>query len=382
MESRPRLAPPALPQTLTRADTGVAALAPEALGPLAEEAVSALLREGEAQNTQASYRGALRYWAAWFALRYRQPLTLPVAPASVLQFMVDHLERITESGLASELPLALDRILVAQGFKGKTGPLALNTVTHRLAVLSKLHTQRRAENPCRSEPVRELLAQTRRAYAKRGAVTRRKAALTREPLEALLATCDDSLRGLRDRALLLLAWASGGRRRSEVVGATLENTHKVGDRAWIYTLSHDKTNPSGLDRPENDKPIVGAAADALEAWLAASAIRSGPLFRRVRKGTTMGEPLTPAAVRKIVLERCRMAGLDGDFSAHSLRSGFVTEAGRQNVPLGDTMAMTGHASVSTVMRYFRSGQASTRRAARLLEPISTGNTSGLNSIDD
>ena len=52
---------------------------------------------------------------------------------------------------------------------------------------------------------------------------------------------------------------------------------------------------------------------------------------------------------------------------NSLRSGFVTEAGRQNVPIGDTMAMTGHASVTTVMRYFRAGQTATSRAARLFD---------------
>ena len=68
-----------------------------------------------------------------------------------------------------------------------------------------------------------------------------------------------------------------------------------------------------------------------------------------------------------VQERCRLAGIEGDFSAHSLRSGFVTEAGRQNVPLGDAMAMTGHASVATVMGYFRAGAAPRSRAARLLD---------------
>jgi integrase len=169
---------------------------------------------------------------------------------------------------------------------------------------------------------------------------------------------------------LLFAWGSGGRRRTEVVSASLDNTHRIGERAWVYTLRHDKANQSGADRPENDKPIVGIAADALEAWLAASGIRSGAIFRRIRKGTTLGEPLTPSAVSRIVQQRCQMAGLEGNFSAHSLRSGFVTEAGRQNVPLGETMAMTGHASIATVMRYFRSGQVGTSRAATLLDGTS------------
>jgi integrase len=220
--------------------------------------------------------------------------------------------------------------------------------------------------------VRELLSRTRRGHAKRGALPRRKAALTREPLQALVDTCDDSLRGLRDRALLLFAWSSGGRRRAEVAAATRENVRQVAERLWIYTLDHAKGNQSGVDRAENDKPIAGAAADALAAWLAASRIQTGALFRRIRKGGCLGEPLSAAAVRRIVRERCRLAGLDGDFSAHSLRSGFVTEAGRQNVPLGDTMAMTGHASVATVMRYFRAGSVSNSKAAHLLDDDPSG----------
>src|ERR1700731_864807 len=93
-------------------DTGIGALAPKPLPPLPDAAVQALLREGEAANTLASYRSALRYWAAWFALRYRQPLTLPVAEATVLQFIVDHVERTTDDGLIHELPPVIDTLLV------------------------------------------------------------------------------------------------------------------------------------------------------------------------------------------------------------------------------------------------------------------------------
>jgi hypothetical protein len=45
----------------------------------------------------------------------------------------------------------------------------------------------------------------------------------------------------------------------------------------------------------------------------------------------------------------------------------VTEAGRQNVPLGETMALTGHRSVQTVMRYFQTGSVQQTRAANLLK---------------
>lgn len=55
------------------------------------------------------------------------------------------------------------------------------------------------------------------------------------------------------------------------------------------------------------------AAAAMVAWLEASGIREGALFRRIRKGGHLGEPLAPAAVRDIVKERCALAGIGGSF---------------------------------------------------------------------
>lgn len=330
------------------------ALEPSVLSVVAARAVDELMREGESANTLASYRSALRYWAAWFNVRYGQPIALPLPPSAVLQFIVDHAQRTTPNGLAHELPPALDAALVEAGFKGKPGPMALNTLVHRVSVLSKAHQMRGVKNPCQDPQVRELLAKTRRAYGKRGELPRKKAALTRDPLMAILATCDTStLKGLRDRALLLFAFASGGRRRSEVSQADMKLLRRNGPASFTYTLAHSKTNQNAADRPENHKPIEGIAGEALQAWLAASGIHEGAVFRRVRKGEQLGDPLSAAAVRDVVKERARAAGLPDVFSAHSLRSGFVTEAATQKVPMADTMAMTGHRSVASVLGYFR-----------------------------
>ena len=67
------------------------------------------------------------------------------------------------------------------------------------------------------------------------------------------------------------------------------------------------------------------------------------------------------------LRRARLAGLEGDFGGHSLRSGFVTEASRQGVSLPAIMPLTEHRAVSSVVGYFHSGSASDNPAARLLE---------------
>jgi hypothetical protein len=52
-----------------------------------------LLKEGESANTVRSYASALRYWSAWFRLRYRSALALPLPVPVVLQFLVDHVQR-------------------------------------------------------------------------------------------------------------------------------------------------------------------------------------------------------------------------------------------------------------------------------------------------
>jgi integrase len=355
----------------------VLALDPEALHAQAEASVRALLKEGESLNTQRSYAAALRYWAAWFRLRYRAPLALPVPAPAVLQFLVDHVERtgptdgrpanMPPAGLVHDLPEAIDAALVAGGFKGARGAPALNTVLHRLSVLSKAHQLRELPNPTRDPTVQELVNRIRRAYAARGAVPARKAALTKDPLQAMLATCSDGLIGLRDRAALLFAFASGGRRRSEVAAAVIENLVKVDDHTYVYRLTHSKTDQAGTEHNTNaDKPIVGPAAQALTAWLEASGVKAGAVFRRIRK-TKACEPLAAQALWHIVKRRAALAGLDGNYGAHSLRSGFVTEAGRQNVPLGEGMALTGHRSVAMFLRYFQPGALQLSAAANLMK---------------
>lgn len=346
----------------------VEALDPDALAPLAQQAIDEIEAEAASENTDASYRAALRYWAAWFAARYRRPLQLPLSPEVVKQFIVDHAQRASRDGMRHELPAEIDRVLVERGYKGKLGPMALSTLNHRISVLSSLHARHpNMFNPCKDPAVRELLKRTRTAYNNRNQMPRGKAALTREPLEALLETCDQSLQGLRDRALLLVAWASGGRRRSEIVQLTVEDLSRVGSDQLVFELSRSKTNRSGAYREENLKPVVGRAARALQTWLEAAGISSGPLFRQIGKGGRVGAALSAAAVREIVKKRCLLAGLPGDYSAHSLRSGFVTEAARQQIPLGETMKLTGHRTVPSVMRYYRSGMVTHSPAARLLD---------------
>jgi integrase len=341
-------------------------LDPNVLALNAQEAAAAFITAGTAANTVRSYRSALTYWSAWLLLRYGQVLGDAPLPATVaVQFVLDHLARpLADGGWAHLLPPSIDATLVQARVKSKPGALAYNTVSHRLAVLGKWHRINGWDSPTEASALKTLLREARKAQPRQGVAVRKKTAIVLEPLQALLATCTDGARGVRDRALLLLAWSGGGRRRSEVVGLQVGDVRQLDADTWLYALGATKTDTGGVRR---EKPLRGPAAQALSAWLDIAPAESGPLFRRLYKGGAVGtSALSADQVARIVQRRAKLAGLEGDWAAHSLRSGFVTEAGRQGVPLGEVMAMTEHRSVTTVMGYFQAGNLLNSRATELL----------------
>lgn len=351
-------------------------LDPDTLDAASAMAAREISAQGTSDNSLRSYRSGVRYWCVWFWLRFGRPLDVPVTVPTVTTFVVDHAQRYDADGhLVYGLPAEVERALVASGAKKALGAMSLATLSHRLAVLSKLHDLKQQPNPVRDASVQQLMDKVRRSYAARGAVPKKAPALCADPLRAILSTCEPTLLGLRDCALLHFGFSSGGRRRSEVAAAIVENLTAVGDREYLYRLHKSKTRQSGARADDAAKPVVGAAADALRAWLLASGITSGPIFRSVRRSGSLGPPLRPEAVREIVVRRAALAGLPPGYTAHSLRSGFVTEAAAQGVSMAETMALTDHSSVQTLIGYFRTSSSLSSRAARLLDASATGSDS-------
>jgi integrase len=79
--------------------------------------------------------------------------------------------------------------------------------------------------------------------------------------------------------------------------------------------------------------------------------------------------LTPQTVNLIVKRRGVQAGFDPyAFSAHGLRSGFLTEAARRDAPLPEAIRQSQHRSVQQAARYYNDAEArlGVGAAARLL----------------
>lgn len=341
---------------------------------LAEEtrrAADDILGEGTPENTKRSYSGAMRYWTAWHQLRLGEPLALPLGADAVIQFVVDHLARTADDGgSAWQLPESVDRQLVDVGVKRQLGPFKISTIVHRVSVLSKVHQLKGLEqNPITDPRVQTLLMRAKKVAKQRGEDRRQKHAITRDELDAMVATCEDSLLGARDRALLLLGWASGGRRRSELAEIKLSDLRRT-RTGFSLSIRNSKTNQDGTN-PSLPKPVTGRAAEALDHWLAVAGIADGYLFRRVDNETVGSgdKPLSVSSIYNIVKARAAKAGLPdaSGWSPHSLRSGFVTEAGRRKAPIGDVMAMTDHRQVATLVGYYRAGELERSPVSNMLD---------------
>ncbi|GFP63726.1 hypothetical protein BCBD1442_30840 [Brucella ceti] len=92
------------------------------------------------------------------------------------------------------------------------------------------------------------------------------------------------------------------------------------------------------------------------------------MFRKVdRWGNVAARALEPSAINRIVKQRAQMAGLDAaEFSAHGLRSVYLTEAANSGIPLPEAMEQSRHRSVQQASDYYNNAKRRSGRASLLL----------------
>lgn len=295
---------------------------------LTEEAAD-LLSHSVAANTERAYRSDLAHFRNWGG-------TVPATPSVVCAYIGDFADT-----------------------------LAVATIARRIAALSKAHATAGLPNPCQTEIARATLRGLKR---KHGTAQRQARPLLRDDLFRVLDCMGASLRDHRDRALLLLGFA-GGFRRSELVAlkcADLEVTRQ----GLIVTIRRSKTDQEGEGRrigiPHGRTRHCPVAA--VEAWLGASGISTGPMFRPItRHAHVTADALTGDAVSVLLRERLEAAGINPEaYSGHSLRAGFATSATQAGISTLKIRQQTGHAFDAMLARYIREGELFTGNAAAVL----------------
>ncbi len=340
-------------------------LAPAQLSPADEAALTDLYRRGTPQNTLRAWERDLVYLTAWKQAAFGRPLVWPEDESVALRFVLDHARDLTEApGPARDVAEAL----IAAGLRrGLTCP-APSTLDRRIASWRAFHRMKNLASPFDAPLLKQARARARRAAA-RPRTPKSGNPITRDILESILATCDHSHRGMRDCAALMLGWASGGRRRSEIVALNRED---VDDSEFAQTgllrIRLLSTKTTDQDRAPR-LPLKGRAARAVMRWIDAARIDQGPLFRPVSQSDrVLPRRLSADGFRSVLRHRLELAGYPADFaSAHGLRSGFLTQAALDGAPLPAAMQLSLHRSAAQAQRYYADIEIADNPAADLLD---------------
>ncbi|QYZ69339.1 tyrosine-type recombinase/integrase [Neotabrizicola shimadae] len=329
-----------------------------------EAALTELYRRGTPANTLRAWERDLAYIAAWKMAAFGQPLAWPEDETVALRFVLDHAQELTDRpGAAQDVAMEL----IAIGLRRDLACPAPATLDRRIASWQAFHRMRNLVSPFSRPLVSQARQKARRANAK-PRVPKSPKPVTRDVLEALIATCDATHRGLRDRAMLMLAFASGGRRRSEVTALNVEDIGRdefvARGLVWIRLLQTKTTKKDQAPR----LPLKGRAARAVVHWLEVTGLTEGPLFRPVSTADRLlSRRLAPDALRIILRHRLKLAGLPEDFaSPHGLRSGFLTQAALDGAPLAAAMQLSLHRSAVQAQKYYADVEIGENPATDLL----------------
>jgi integrase len=323
-------------------DSAVEASEPVVDGTLASErdAAETYRRMAKADNTRRAYRAAVRAWCGWCAQHDLPPL--PASGQDVAAFLA--------------------------GERGRK--LSPETLKLRRAAIRYLHRAAGCPVPTDDVCVSETMAGITRDAARKGVVPRKKVAATATILRRLLAPIAGDVRGLRDRAVLLVGFA-GALRRSELAAIRFEHLEKT-DRGIRLTLPQTKgeqTDAVTVPLPYGDTELC--PVHALEAWQQAVGLTEGPVFRRIwlaprPKPSTTGEPpplprigtqaISPQTVAQIVQARAMAAGFGRrDLGGHSLKRGALTTGMDRGVHPAKLKRLGRHKSFDVLGEYLEFG---------------------------
>lgn len=229
----------------------------------------------------------------------------------------------------------------------------VSTIKRKLSTISFIHQAKQYDSPTLNKAVHDVLTGIKRI--KKVTVNKKKPVST-GLLQEVFAKQKLDLRGFRDRALLLIGFA-GAFRRSELVSLDVEDIQFTREGLRI-TLPYSKTDQEGKGY---EKGITYGSnpetcpVRTLQDWLSRAEITSGPIFRPINRHDQIStKRLTGHAVAGIVKKYIKGINFPSEnYSGHSLRAGFVTEAASNDASIDAIMRQTGHRSVEMVREYIR-----------------------------
>lgn len=229
------------------------------------------------------------------------------------------------------------------------------SIRRAVAAIATIHTLNHLTNPI-STP--EVKIEMRRMHRKIGRHSRQALGITREILNDMLgALKDDSLRSLRDKAILMVAYDTMCR-RSELVDLEISDISKYSIQRESYV---NKTSilvrKSKTDQEANGRwmTISEQTSAALEKWITSANIKQGKLFRGIDRNNCVSSQLTSSHISRIYKKIAKQAGFKRDLieriSGHSTRVGAAQDLLLSGASLAMIMTKGRWLKSDTVMRY-------------------------------
>lgn len=301
-------------------------------------------RAAASENTLKAYAKDWAHFSRWCRMKGVEPL--PPSPEMIGLYLAD---LASGSGLSPS--------------QSTSRPLSVSTIERRLSGLAWNYAQRGFALDRKNRHIATVLAGIKRKHARPPA---RKAAILAEDILAMVATLPFDLRGLRDRAILLLGYA-GGLRRSEIVGLDVHKDDTPDSGGWIEIMEKGALLTLNAKTGWREVEIGRGSSDqtcpvhALEQWLHFSRIGFGPVFVRTSRDgkRALDARLDDKHVSRLIKRTVLDAGIRSElpekerlvlFSGHSLRAGLASSA---EVDERYVQKQLGHASAEMTRRYQR-----------------------------
>ncbi|MDJ0828071.1 MAG: tyrosine-type recombinase/integrase [Rhodobacter sp.] len=291
-----------------------------------------------AENTNKAYAADWKHFARWCRQKGTDPL--PPSPEMIGLYLTD-------------------LVAPTNGYPA----LSVSTIERRLSGLAWNYAQRGFTLDRKDRHVGTVLTGIKRKHARPPV---QKEAILPEDIIAMVATLPYDLRGLRDRAILLLGYA-GGLRRSEIVSLDVGKDDTPNSGGWVETLHDGAVLTLNAKTGWREVEIGRGSSDqtcpvyALEQWLHFAKINFGPVFVRTSRDgkRALESRLSDKHIARLIKATVLKSGIRADlpeaerlalFSGHSLRAGLASSA---EVDERHVQKQLGHASAEMTRRYQR-----------------------------
>jgi site-specific recombinase XerD len=275
------------------------------------------------------------------------------APSTIRAYRADFSDFIyfcqdrNSSALPAKPHLIIDYICKLTG-SGRSSA----SIRRALCGLSAIHKLNRFDDPTKDP---DVSLEMRRMHRKLGRSSSQAGSINADALDKLLLATDDSIRGIRDRALLLVAYDTLCR-RSELVSLQVKDV-KINIKNDIETSSI-LLRKSKTDQDSTGKwlHLSQRAHLALVEWM--KELPEGQEYLMVgigRGGRISRSSLNSGQVNRIYKRIARDAGLDKlvieGISGHSMRVGAAQDLLNSGASMPIIMQRGRWSKTDTVMRY-------------------------------